>query len=276
MRATTVVVARNLRPGREREGERWIERIRGAAASAPGFLAADVHPPDDAHPDEWIVVYSFATASHLDAWLHSPARAQLVESSHELFAGEVREQRLAMPPASHTVTLVSSITLEPGCEDRHGELHDACIRAARHLGGLVRSELLPAVPGVQAETVALLTFASRADLDRWLGSAEREEVLAAMEELATGPRTLNVIGGFAGWLSPGPGISRRWKQALVVLAGLVPVSMLTALARTNALPHAPLPAAVGLTALANTLILTWLVMPQLTRRLQPWLTKGAR
>ncbi len=47
-----------------------------------------------------------------------------------------------------------------------------------------------------------------------------------MEQHTVGERTVNVVGGFAGWFEAGgPAPVRRWKSAAVVLLGLIPVSL---------------------------------------------------
>jgi hypothetical protein len=172
------------------------------------------------------------------------------------------------------VTLVSAIRLRPGTEEAHRCLHDHAVARARRLGGLAGAELVPAIPGVQPETVALLTFCDRAALDRWLGDADRAAALDAMAQLAEGDRTLTVIGGFGGWFSPRE-VSQppRWKQAATVVVGLVPVSLAVTVVLEQLLPGLPLPARVLLTAIVNVSILTWLVMPPLTKALSPWLSR---
>jgi antibiotic biosynthesis monooxygenase (ABM) superfamily enzyme len=44
------------------------------------------HPPCDARPDRWLIVYRFATASQLQAWLPSPARQRILEEGRDLSA----------------------------------------------------------------------------------------------------------------------------------------------------------------------------------------------
>lgn len=176
---------------------------------------------------------------------------------------------------AHTVTLVSSVRLRPGSEEPHRALHSAGVRAARSQGGLIRDELIPAVPGVQDETVALLTFSDRDALDRWLRSEERARVLDQMAELSLADRTVNVLAGFPGWFtSPGSATPARWKQALIVIIGLIPVSFLVTEAREAAFPHLPLAAVVLFNAVANVCVLTWLVMPPLNRLFATWLMRG--
>ena len=170
------------------------------------------------------------------------------------------------------VTLVSGVRLRPGTEDEHRELHDAGVAAAQAQGGLVRAELVPAVIGVQDDTVAPLSFATRGHLDAWLASPARADVLQRMEKLAASPRNINVLSGFPGWF--GPKVPPRWKQAIAVIAGLVPVAYGVSVLREAVLPslgHLP---AVALTSAINVCVLTWVVMPTLTRLLGPWLSSS--
>ena len=113
------------------------------------------------------------------------------------------------------VTLISAVRLRAGTEEAHRALHERGVSAAKRLGGLVRHELVPSIPGAQPDTVALLTFQSRADLDRWLSPQERHDVLHAMSELTESQRSLNVVSGYGGWfttgVTPAPRSgSRRW------------------------------------------------------------------
>ncbi len=80
----TVVVTRRAAPGREREFERWLRRLVARAADADGFVDSEIQPPDDYHPDEWVVVYRFTDAVSLDRWMTSPMRQALLARGNDL------------------------------------------------------------------------------------------------------------------------------------------------------------------------------------------------
>jgi hypothetical protein len=124
--ATTVVIARQVRAGRGREAQRWVERICREAGTAPGSLGATAHPPSDAHPNEWLVTYRFASGPQLDAWLDSLARRRLVERGGDLVE-EAREQRLVVAPPDTAVTLVSSGEVAAGRKARAARPHTAAV-----------------------------------------------------------------------------------------------------------------------------------------------------
>jgi uncharacterized protein len=271
-RPATVVVSRRVHNGDARQFRRWLRRLRRQIRRAQGFLDYRVHPPTH-NDNEYVITYRFADAASLDRWLVSPQRLALIERSGALLIAPPVEQRV-VEPRRDGVTLVSSVRVRPGADDAYQALHGQGVAAAQKLGGLVRSELIPPIPAAQDDTVAILTFADRPALNRWVASSERHSVLAAMSELTDGQRTLNVVGDFAGWFGGGSQRPpRRWKQAIVVIAGLIPVAMLVTLAREALAPQLPLLAAVSATAVCNVAALTWIVMPLLTAWLRPWLTR---
>jgi heme-degrading monooxygenase HmoA len=94
----TVIVSRRVRRGAERDFERWLERVRSAAERFQGYVGSEVQPPNEAHPDEWVIIYGFASVATLDSWLDSSQRAALMAEGDfiEVYAEcglEVCEQR---------------------------------------------------------------------------------------------------------------------------------------------------------------------------------------
>lgn len=63
------------------------------------------------------------------------------------------------------------------------------------------------------------------------------------------------------------------RQAVAVLAALVPVSLLVTLARQLLLPELQLVPSVAITSACNVVALTWLLMPIVTKALHPWLIR---
>ncbi|WP_239492671.1 hypothetical protein [Luteitalea sp. TBR-22] len=63
----------------------------------------------------------------------------------------------------------------------------------------------------------------------------------------------------------------RWKMALLTWLTLMPITSATAYALQPA--HLPLLANVAMSSAVSIALLTWVVMPRLTRRLGPWLRR---
>jgi uncharacterized protein len=274
-RSPTIIVSRRVKPGFEREFERWNTRIRAAAESFPGHLGSEAQPPDAAHPDEWMIVYRFASPEQLEAWIGSPERKRLLEEGDPLLDGPVREQRLVQrTPGPETVTAVMSQRVKPDAWGAFRDAHSRIVLTMSRFPGFLSCELAEPVPGVQDDHVIVFVFDSRQHLDRWLESDERRRVLELVEPLIEGERTLNVVGGFAGWFeidgAPGP---PRWKQGVAVLVALYPTTLLLGFLQRTFAADAPWVPALFVSNVVGIAILTWLLMPLVTRLLAPWLNR---
>jgi len=273
-RSPTVLVARRVVPGKEALFAGWMTRITHAAQNAEGHVASDVQRPDSAHPDEWMIVYRFEDADSLDAWLVSDIRQQLLEEGADLVLGEPRVQIFAAAEADPGIRMVTSYLLRDGAESVHRAVHDDVMTQLVNYPGFRQREILEAVPGVQRETVVILTFDDESSLRSWLESNERRQLLSRLDPHIEGTYTTNVLGGFAGWFAFDSSTEPpRWKQALVVLIALFPITLLIAFVRSRLWPDAPIVPAVFIGNVIGISLLTWLVMPPLTRHLSGWLRR---
>ena len=275
--APTVVVARRIHPGRDDEFQAWDRRIREAASRQPGFVASEIQPPNLSHPGEWVTVYSFDTTMRLEEWLSSEERTALMAEVEPLLDGDPKEQRIAgLRTTPEPVTLVLSQRIEPRHRDEFIALHDNAVDRLELFSGFLGSEVLPPVEGVQEDLVIVASFASRSDLDRWLESDSRREWLDLISQLVEGERTLTVVGGFGGWFPAQPKHSKgpkMWKQAVVVFIALFPTALLITLIRGAVAPDMNVVLAVLVGNVLGILMLTYVLMPPLTRLLGGWLSR---
>lgn len=273
----TVVVARRVRPGRDDDFRSWDRRIRSEAELYPGYLGSEMQPPNPSHPGEWVTIYSFATADELETWLRSDDRAVLIAEVQELIEEPGREQRVAgLRTAPEPVTVVFSQLIAPSNHDTFVTLHDDVVDRMGEFPGFLGSELLGPVDGVQDEHVIVASFASRADLDRWLESAARREWVAGIERLVEGDRTMNVVGGFGGWFparSDQPQGPKRWKQSIAVFIALFPTTLLITFVRLQVAPDMNWVLAVLVGNILGILALSYLLMPRVTHWLGDWLQR---
>lgn len=270
----TVVVARTPAPGREVEFERWLRRLVATARTFPGHVHSDIQPPTDVHPGEWVILYQFTDADSLDGWLTSEQRASIMADGQELIVGDEREQVVALSQQPEPVTAVSSFRVKPGNEQRYADFHARLAERLATFPGFLRSEVFPPVAGVQDDTVAVFSFDTREHLDAWLGSPERLRMLEEIDPIIEGGRTINVVGGFAGWFGrPGMASVRRWKQAVIVLGGLFPVALVLTRLREWLLPDVNWVLGVLIGNVLGVTALTWVLMPVLTRVFADWLRR---
>ncbi|WP_224367895.1 antibiotic biosynthesis monooxygenase [Hyalangium versicolor] len=119
----------------------------------------------------------------------------------------------------------------------------------------------------------LLRFASQADLDRWHTSPEVVELLRKGEALATAPDQPLVRSGLETWFTipghPAPRVAPpKWKMALVTWCALLPQVILLGFIVPKGLPF---PLGVALSTAIPVAMLTWVIMPRLTKLLYGWL-----
>lgn len=270
VRPATVVVIHLLRPGREREFRRWQDEVSSAAATFPGYLGTEVAPPVPGGR-EWSVVYRFADVDRLRAWLDSRRRRALVERAAAMFDAPPT-QSVLLEDAARAVTVVVRHPPAPGRESEFLAWQQRITEAEKQFPGFRGSEWHPPIPGVQDDWTILVTFGSQADLDRWLDSSERATLLAEGHGFADFTVT-PLPSPYGSWFGPAPGATAvpSWKTALAVLVGLYPLVVVLTITIDELWPSAPLWASLLIGNIASVCLLTWVVMPVVTRALRFWL-----
>lgn len=90
----TRIARRRARPGRETEYEALIREMFGLMRESPGFLGADLLPPEEPGGDYQVVV-RFASEAELQIWDASPARSALHHRIREVAENEPEYRRLS-------------------------------------------------------------------------------------------------------------------------------------------------------------------------------------
>jgi len=122
----------------------------------------------------------------------------------------------------------------------------------------------------------LLRFASQAELERWRSSSEVLELLRRGDAHATDPGQPHIQSGLETWFTvPGHPMPRmpppKWKMALVTWLALLPQALLLGAIIPGGLPVL---VRVSLSTALPVAMLTWVLMPRLTKRLSGWLYGG--
>jgi uncharacterized protein len=269
----TVVIAQRMKRGREADVRRWQEDVNRAVAEFAGYLGNDVTPSAEA--DEWTVVYRFDSKPHLESWLTSKRRSELIGRGAGLFDGPASQNVLVGEDESDLVTVVVSHPVSASDEDAFLAWHERVTDAERGFAGFRGAELFPPVTGIQEEWTALYRFDSDEHLDAWLDSPERQRLLDE------GKRFKNfslkrISAPFGSWFAPAGGdevgeAPANWKTAFSVLVGLYPTVVLLTLAISELWKKAELWESLLIGNILSVALLTWVVMPVVTRALRFWL-----
>ncbi len=181
-------------------------------------------------------------------------------------------------PAPEPVTVVLTRRALPGkaaaLETWLRQVTEAAAAFPGHLG----AEIHRPAPPEQPDHVLIYRFATAADLARWTNSAERARWLRRAERLTEGTPVVQVLNGLDGWFAlpgrqavpPPP----RWKTALVTAPVIYLLVLALSLAAGPLLDQLPLPLRTAVTTLLLVPLMTWIVMPPLTRLLRRWLFPG--
>lgn len=183
--------------------------------------------------------------------------------------------RRASRPGNEPTKIVMERHVHPGAETRFEGWVRTLLDTACDFGGLEGSSVLAA--GTSGHYFILLRFASAEHLQQWQDSQQLASLVREANAFSIAADTSSIKTGLETWFTlpglPAPRtVPPKWKMALVTWIALLPQVIVLALVL------APLRLPFLLGAAVSTAIpvvmLTWVVMPNLTRLLYVWLYAG--
>ena len=283
-KAAVLVTRVRVHPGSEKAFAEWHARATIAPGEFPGFISAEVKPPDDSDDKLWSVVQRFRGLVEMNAWQSSQAHQRLLSDAASLNSASggavVSEAQNLEGANAATVTEVITTFVKPGMEHAYREwaakIHSAEAQFPGYRGGFLQ----PPISAKQSYWTTLVHFATPTQLDNWLDSAERKQLLAEHAALVESWTHHRMPNSFAGWFpaeSSDREPSTTLKQSMVVLLMLFPIVM--AELRYLSPSTTGWPPAIG-TFFGNAIsvgLLAWPFMPLAIYFLNWWLMpkKGA-
>lgn len=179
----------------------------------------------------------------------------------------------------HAVAL-STWTLKDGCERELDHVADEILAAADHTAGHLAGTVLHE-PGSRDFQV-VHRFTDEQALAHWLHSPERAAVHPAIERIADRQGKIQHLTGLEGWfMESGSGAATmrpppRWKMWLASLAGAYPLVVLFQWLLLPELDGLPLLVRSAIFPLVILTVMTYAMMPFVTRLLHGWLYRGGR
>lgn len=182
-------------------------------------------------------------------------------------------------PGAGPLTVVVSRRIKPGRE-REAEdwLHGVTAEAVRFPGHM-GLEIIRPTDSLKPEYVLIFRFDTLDHLMAWERSDVRQQWLARAEAFTIGAAERQVITGLEFWFTPtaeSPGVPPRWKMLLLTWAAITPLILLISPVARAVLGFLPstfigdILRTMLTTALIVTLM-TYAVMPQVTRVFAAWL-----
>jgi antibiotic biosynthesis monooxygenase (ABM) superfamily enzyme len=180
--------------------------------------------------------------------------------------------------SSQGVTVMVTRRPKPGMRDAFEDYIRGITQCAmKHPGHLGANILKP--QHEEGEYRILFKFDSRDNLERWDKSEEREKWRQVAEEVSE-PRTIQIQNGLDAWFElPDEGGSApphppKYKMALVVWLSIFTLVVTLSHLFEPLLNRLPFEPRILLLTGVVVFLMTYVVMPNLTRLLKPWLFKS--
>ena len=262
--AVTVIIGQRVRAGTEKEFLTWQHGVNDAASRYPGFVGAEVTAPTDGQ-SEWVVIYRFDSAANLRAWLNSSTRLDRMAIGQQYLDGPATQQIVggAATPVDQLVTVVVTHRVAPHDVEEFLDWQERLRLAESKFDGYRGAELFRPIDGVQHDWTAMYRYDNAADLEAWLTSDERKQLLAEGKKfrdfkLRTVDHSLGSWFAFddEGNRAPPPSDT---KTSFAVWVGLYPTVVLL----TLALSPLKMPLWLGtlLGTLLSSFLISFVVMP---------------
>jgi antibiotic biosynthesis monooxygenase (ABM) superfamily enzyme len=179
------------------------------------------------------------------------------------------------PAVDEPDTVLYSRRVKPGREADFEAWAHGVVAASRQFPGHLGASVLDA-PGSR-EYHILFSFADRKSLRAWLDSDERRRWLARVGELIEADRGLQQLTGLETWFQlPGSNVPTmkpppRWKMWLVSIIAVYPLVLAFQALVVPRMAGLPLPLRALTFPLVLLTLMTFVVMPVVTRFLRRWL-----
>jgi antibiotic biosynthesis monooxygenase (ABM) superfamily enzyme len=231
----TVILGQHVRSGYEDEYVTWQHGLNELASHYPGFIGAEVTAPTALQPD-WVVVYRFDSVANVQAWLNSAARQERLAEGSNYVEGAPTQQVIggAAKPTDQLVTVVVSHRVSPEQVDDFLAWQDRLRLAESKFDGFRGTELFRPIEGIQDEWTALYRYANADELDKWLISDARRELLAEGAKFSDF-QSRTIDNSFGSWFAfdekgaEAPPPPSDTKTSIAVWVGLYPTVVLLTL-----------------------------------------------
>ena len=256
----------------------WHARMTTVPASEPGFIGAEVGAPATPTRPQWSIVQRFRSPAELQAWRTSSQHKRLLEEARTLLdhgnddASLVEE--IAQTPGDGVVTEVVTTYVRPGKDREYREWARRIHCAEAQFPGYCGGRFQPPASDSQRYWMTLVRFATPEQLDAWLNSDTRRDLLSEHAGLVQSWEHHRLPSSFAGWFPADAGSGQSppsWKQSLLVLLMLFPVVTVELRFITPLLRGMNPAAATFIGNLVSVSLLGFVLMPMIIAGMNWWL-----
>jgi antibiotic biosynthesis monooxygenase (ABM) superfamily enzyme len=285
-----LTVSYSVLADKEADFQGWLQQLGQIAAKTPGFLGLGIDRDEtqSAH-GEWKVTYKFQTAAQRDQWADSAKREKAHLEGRAFLTSERQESRTSEGGSARVIMVVKARIDTTHQKEWEVVQADLNVAVSKYAGFEGLDIFKP--QGTDNLWTTVLSFRTEEDMQRWRDSGERQSLLERAQSLSENEVQF-LPGTYGQWFSANATASAQspaWKQAMVVLLVLFPLVTLYDITLGNMVGQGlsveghpvfkgfgiPFPAVVFLGNAVGTVVLTWVVMPVITRVFDWWLNPFA-
>jgi uncharacterized protein len=177
------------------------------------------------------------------------------------------------------VTTVVTRRVKPGHEAFYEQFLEGIIAAASRFPGQLGVEVFRPESAAAGEYRIVYRFDTQEHLQAWLDSDEHAAWLERAEPHVIGPMTTQFLTGLESWFTL-PGLPGRpppppYKMAVLTWITIFPLITVIVVVLGPALKDLAVVPRLGVTTALTVPLMTWIVMPRVTRLLSWWLYPDA-
>lgn len=205
----------------------WQAKLQKAIAEAPGFISLEILAPSSIQP-LWVFIQRFSSPSFAEAWKQSGQRKKLFDEWSSLHAQHFEEDS-SEEKDFEGITEVIVTEIAPEKKALYQQWLAKIQHAEAKFPGFRRMYVQTPLEDNGRYSITFLQFDSVEQLDKWLASTERRELLQELNPLIKSYETHRVISPYAGWfgsIAKTGTVPAVWKQTMLVLLVLFPIVML--------------------------------------------------
>jgi antibiotic biosynthesis monooxygenase (ABM) superfamily enzyme len=163
-------------------------------------------------------------------------------------------------------------TVRAGCEAEFQAALREFFQSSFAHGGVLGASLLTPLPGSDSREYGILrTFASETERAAFYASPTFKAWEERARTLTEGEPEYRELHGLEAWFRSSNNPPPRWKMAVATLLGVYPTSLFLSLALGEFVHTWPLVVRSFAIAASMVALLTWVVMPNVTKLLHKWL-----
>lgn len=181
----------------------------------------------------------------------------------------------AVEDENQPVTVVVSQLVKPGRERAYENWIAGICKAALNFNGHLGTSIIRPQTRTRPEYVLIFKFDRYDNLKKWMESDERQRCLAQADQLVQNAPNVQLLNGMEAWFTlPGkPSSSPPSRYKMAILTWVAVYVLINFLNFVLAPALQGLPAFVGslIISVLMVVLLTYVVLPQITRLFRKWL-----